>query len=164
MRSSAPASRLCEAPLRSVRPPSDAGATNAPSARRKQPDRVGPDDHDSPIRVLAELDIPKAFKRIRPCYINVAETMSDGKDKACPDRLSPESSMTMPTPRGVWRAGRSGSDFCESPPCVAPVLEKSRGFRGAGAHGVFAQQCAEARFVLAPLFDRMQVDGVQIAP
>ncbi len=49
-----------------------------------------------PFRVLAELDILNAFKHIRPCYINVAETLSDGKDKACPDRLSPESSMTMP--------------------------------------------------------------------
>ena len=66
---------------------------------------MGPDDPDSPIRVLAELDILNASKRIRPCYINVAETLSDGKDKACPDRLSPESSMTMPD-AARRRAGR----------------------------------------------------------
>lgn len=49
------------------------------AARRKQLDRVGPDDPDSPIRVLAELDILNAFERIRSCYINVAETLADGK-------------------------------------------------------------------------------------
>ena len=43
---------------------------------------MGPDDPDSPIRVLAELDILNAFERIRSCYINVAETLADGKDMA----------------------------------------------------------------------------------
>ena len=44
-------------------------------ARRNQLDRVGPDDPDSPVRVLAELDILNAYERIRSCYINVAETL-----------------------------------------------------------------------------------------
>lgn len=49
------------------------------SARRKQLDRVGPDDADSPIRVLAELDILNAYERIRSCYINIVETLAGGK-------------------------------------------------------------------------------------
>ena len=49
------------------------------SARRKQLDRVGPDDADSPIRVLAELDILNAYERIRACYINIVETLAGGK-------------------------------------------------------------------------------------
>jgi Na+/phosphate symporter len=49
------------------------------SARRRQLDRVGPDDADSPIRVLAELDILNAYERIRSCYINIAETLAGGK-------------------------------------------------------------------------------------
>ena len=48
-------------------------------ARRGQLDRVGPDDADSPIRVLAELDILNAFERIRSCYINIAETLAGRK-------------------------------------------------------------------------------------
>jgi len=44
-------------------------------ARRNQLDRVGPDDPDSPVRVLAELDILNAYERIRSCYINMAETL-----------------------------------------------------------------------------------------
>ena len=49
------------------------------SARRRQLDRVGPDDADSPIRVLAELDILNAYERIRSCYINIAETLAGRK-------------------------------------------------------------------------------------
>ena len=49
------------------------------SARRRQLDRVGPDDADSPIRVLAELDILNAYERVRSCYINIAETLADRK-------------------------------------------------------------------------------------
>ena len=48
-------------------------------ARRSQLDRVGPDDPDSPVRVLAELDILNAYERIRSCYINRAETLADRK-------------------------------------------------------------------------------------
>lgn len=75
--------------VKSPRPAFDLAALQATSheidesiraARRKQLDRVGPDDPDSPIRVLAELDILNAFERIRSCYINVAETLADGKD------------------------------------------------------------------------------------
>lgn len=47
--------------------------------RRGQLDRVGPDDPASPIRVLAELDILNAYERIRSCYLNIAETLADGK-------------------------------------------------------------------------------------
>ena len=49
------------------------------SARRKQLSRVGPDDADSPLRVLAELDILNAYERIRSCYINIVETLAGGK-------------------------------------------------------------------------------------
>ena len=49
------------------------------STRRRQLDRVGPDDADSPIRVLAELDILNAYERVRSCYINIAETLADRK-------------------------------------------------------------------------------------
>ena len=48
-------------------------------ARLGQLDRVGPDDADSPIRVLAELDILNAYGRIRSCYINIAETLAGRK-------------------------------------------------------------------------------------
>ena len=47
--------------------------------RRGQLDRVGPDDPDSPIRVLAELDILNAYDRIRSYYLNIAETLAGGK-------------------------------------------------------------------------------------
>ena len=49
------------------------------NARRNQLDRVGPDDPDSPVRVLAELDILNAYERIRSCYINMAETLAGRK-------------------------------------------------------------------------------------
>ena len=48
-------------------------------ARRNQLDRVGPDDPDSPVRVLAELDILNSYERIRSCYINMAETLAGRK-------------------------------------------------------------------------------------
>ena len=47
--------------------------------RRGQLDRVGHDDPDSPIRVLAELDILNAYERIRSYYLNIAETLAGGK-------------------------------------------------------------------------------------
>jgi phosphate:Na+ symporter len=49
------------------------------NARRNQLDRVGPDDPDSPVRVLTELDILNAYERIRSCYINMAETLAGRK-------------------------------------------------------------------------------------
>ena len=49
------------------------------TSRRGQLDRVGPDDPDSPIRVLAELDILNAYERIRSYYLNIAETLAGGK-------------------------------------------------------------------------------------
>ena len=49
------------------------------AARRSQLDRVGPDDPDSPVRVLAELDILNAYERIRSCYVNIAETVAGHK-------------------------------------------------------------------------------------
>ena len=48
-------------------------------ARGKQLSRVGSDDPDSPVRVLAELDILNAYERIRSCYINMAETLAGRK-------------------------------------------------------------------------------------
>ncbi len=42
-------------------------------------DRVGPDDPDSPMRVLAELDILNAYDRMRGYYLNIAETLAGGK-------------------------------------------------------------------------------------
>ena len=74
--------------IKSPRPTFDLAALQATShdigerirsARRKQLDRVGPDDADSPIRVLAELDILNAYERIRSCYINIVETLAGGK-------------------------------------------------------------------------------------
>ncbi len=74
--------------IKSPRPPFDLAALQVTSheigerirsARRKQLDRVGPDDVDSPIRVLAELDILNAYERIRACYINIVETLAGGK-------------------------------------------------------------------------------------
>lgn len=78
------ASRLVKSP----RPPFDLAALQATahdigarirSARRRQLDRVGPDDPDSPVRVLAELDVLNAYERIRSCYINIVETLAGGK-------------------------------------------------------------------------------------
>jgi len=34
---------------------------------------------DSPVRVLAELDVLNAYERIRSCYINIVETLAGGK-------------------------------------------------------------------------------------
>ena len=74
--------------IKSPRPRFDLAALQANShdigarihdARRNQLDRVGPDDPDSLVRVLAELDILNAYERIRACYINVAETLAGRK-------------------------------------------------------------------------------------
>ena len=48
-------------------------------SRLGQLDRVGPDDPDSPMRVLAELDILNAYDRMRGYYLNIAETLAGGK-------------------------------------------------------------------------------------
>ena len=74
--------------IKSPRPGFDLAALQANShdiggrihdARRNQLDRVGSDDPDSPVRVLAELDILNAYERIRSCYINMAETLAGRK-------------------------------------------------------------------------------------
>ncbi len=49
------------------------------TGRRKQLDRVGPDDPGSAIRVLAELDVLNAYERIRSCYTNIAEAVAERK-------------------------------------------------------------------------------------
>ena len=48
-------------------------------SRLGQLDRVGPDDPDSPMRVLAELDILNTYDRMRGYYLNIAETLAGGK-------------------------------------------------------------------------------------
>ena len=74
--------------LKSPRPKFDLLAVQAESAglrdlvrdsRRRQLDRVGPDDPSSPVRVLVELDILNAYERIRGYYLNIAETLAGGK-------------------------------------------------------------------------------------
>ncbi len=74
--------------LKSPRPKFDLPAIQGESARlrdlvrdsrRRQLDRVGPDDPSSPIRVLVELDILNAYERIRGYYLNIAETLAGGK-------------------------------------------------------------------------------------
>ena len=74
--------------IKSPRPRFDLAALQANShdiggcihdARGKQLSRVGSDDPDSPVRVLAELDILNAYERIRSCYINMAETLAGRK-------------------------------------------------------------------------------------
>ena len=47
--------------------------------RRLQLGRVGPDDPNSPTRVLVELDIINAYERVRAYYLNIAETLAGGK-------------------------------------------------------------------------------------
>ena len=74
--------------LKSPRPRFDLLAVQAESAklrdlvrdsRRRQLDRVGPGDPNSPVRVLVELDILNAYERIRGYYLNIAETLAGGK-------------------------------------------------------------------------------------
>ena len=42
--------------------------------------RIGPNDPNSPIRVLAELDILNAYERVRAYYLNIAETLAGSND------------------------------------------------------------------------------------
>ena len=74
--------------IRSPRPTIDIEAVQAESTeihefirgcRRTQLGRVGPDDPDSPLRVLGELDIINAYERVRAYYLNIAETLAGGK-------------------------------------------------------------------------------------
>jgi len=74
--------------VRSPRPKIDLEAVQAESTalhdfirecRRVQLGRVGPDDPDSPLRVLVELDIINSYERVRAYYLNIAETLAGGK-------------------------------------------------------------------------------------
>jgi len=74
--------------IRSPRPAIDIEAVQAESTeihefirgcRRTQLGRIGPDDPDSPLRVLGELDIINACERVRAYYLNIAETLAGGK-------------------------------------------------------------------------------------
>ena len=47
--------------------------------RKEQIGRIGPNDPNSPLRVLGELDIINAYERTRAYYINIAETLAGGK-------------------------------------------------------------------------------------
>lgn len=48
-------------------------------SRQKQLNRIGPDDPDSALRVLGELDMLNAYGRMRSYYLNIAETLAGGK-------------------------------------------------------------------------------------
>ncbi len=74
--------------VKSPRPAIDIEALQAESSaihemirdcRRVQLGRVGPDDPDSPLRVLVELDIINAYERVRAYYLNIAETLAGRK-------------------------------------------------------------------------------------
>ena len=74
--------------IRSPRPVIDIETVQAESkaiheyireCRRTQLGRIGPDDPDSPLRVLGELDIINAYERVRAYYLNIAETLAGGK-------------------------------------------------------------------------------------
>ena len=77
--------------IRSPRPAIDIEAVQAESkaiheyireCRRRQLGRIGPDDPDSPLRVLGELDIINAYERVRAYYLNISETLAGGKPTA----------------------------------------------------------------------------------
>ena len=74
--------------IKSPRPAIDIDAVQSESkaiheyirvCRRTQLGRIGPDDPDSPLRVLGELDIINAYERVRAYYLNIAETLAGGK-------------------------------------------------------------------------------------
>ena len=74
--------------LKSPRPPIDLARLQSKSqelhdlvrtSRQRQLKRIGPDDPNSPIRVLVELDIINAYERVRAYYLNIAETLAGGK-------------------------------------------------------------------------------------
>jgi len=75
--------------LKSPRPAFDLLAMQAESkelhelvraSRQGQLNRIGPDDPNSPVRVLVELDILNAYERVRAYYLNIAETLAGGKN------------------------------------------------------------------------------------
>jgi len=75
--------------IKSPRPAFDLAAVQAESkslhelvrtSRQRQLNRIGPDDPASPVRVSAELDILNAYERVRAYYLNIAETLSGGKN------------------------------------------------------------------------------------
>ena len=75
--------------VKSPRPPIDLARMQSVSTelhelvrmrRQGQLNRIGPNDPNSPIRVLAELDILNAYERVRAYYLNIAETLAGGKD------------------------------------------------------------------------------------
>ena len=77
--------------IRSPRPQIDVEAVQRESreihefirdCRRTQLGRIGPDDPDSPMRVLCELDMINAYERVRAYYLNIAETLAGGKQPA----------------------------------------------------------------------------------
>lgn len=77
--------------IRSPRPAIDVEAVQAESkeirdfiqdCRRTQLGRIGPDDPDSPMRVLGELDMINAYERVLAYYLNIAETLAGGKQPA----------------------------------------------------------------------------------
>ena len=74
--------------LKSPRPGFDLAAVQSESktlhelvraSRQGQLNRIGPNDPNSPIRVLVELDVLNAYERVRAYYLNIAETLAGGK-------------------------------------------------------------------------------------
>lgn len=49
------------------------------NCRQGQLNRIGPDDPQSALRVLGELDILNAYDRVRSYYVNIAETLAGSK-------------------------------------------------------------------------------------
>ena len=49
------------------------------TSRQGQLNRIGPNDPNSPVRVLVELDILNDYERVRAYYLNIAETLAGGK-------------------------------------------------------------------------------------
>ena len=74
--------------IRSPRPTIDLPAIQAEEGelhdflhecRRAQLSRVGPHDPGSPLRVLGELDVIRAYARMLSCCMNIVETLAGGK-------------------------------------------------------------------------------------
>ena len=49
------------------------------ASRQGQLNSIGPNDPNSPVRVLVELDILNAYERVRAYYLNISETLAGGK-------------------------------------------------------------------------------------
>ena len=74
--------------LKYPRPAFDLAAVQADSSalhelvrtsRQRQLNRIGPEDPNSAVRVLVELDVLNAYERVRAYYLNIAETLAGGK-------------------------------------------------------------------------------------